>query len=155
MMTLNTRSDNEPYLIERNEGYFEYQLPVSVKAVVNWRGQIPLLKNERGEWELPGGKLDLGEDPAECLTREIEEELGWSVNVTEPFFAWIYKIRPNRHVFVLTYLADYSGDQQPILSNEHKEIVLVEPTDVGELEMPTPYKESIRAAVARGQFDTI
>ncbi|WP_020013136.1 hypothetical protein [Promicromonospora sukumoe] len=52
---LNTRSPGEPYLVERNPGYFEYQLPVSVKAVVGWRGRLPLLRNERDEWELPDG----------------------------------------------------------------------------------------------------
>jgi hypothetical protein len=55
---LNTRSTEEPYLIEPNPGYFEYQLPISVKAVINWKGRLPLLRNERDEWELPGGKLE-------------------------------------------------------------------------------------------------
>ena len=37
-----------------------YRLPVSVKAVILRGDTIVLLKNERDEWELPGGKLDLG-----------------------------------------------------------------------------------------------
>jgi len=40
-----------------------------------------LLKNEREEWELPGGKLDPGEAPMECVVREIAEESGWPVSV--------------------------------------------------------------------------
>lgn len=83
-MVLRTRSPEEPYLIERGPDYFEYQLPISVKAVLNWRGKLPLLKNERDEWELPGGKLDLGESPDRCLAREIKEELGWESRVGEP-----------------------------------------------------------------------
>lgn len=149
---LHTRSDAEPYLIERNPGYFEYQLPISVKAVINWRGRLPLLRNEREEWELPGGKLDLGESPAVTVAREIREELGWDAVVGEPFHAWVYRIFPERHVFVLTYLATYDGDASPAYSHEHKELVLVRPAEVEGLTMPRDYKDAVGQALARGHF---
>jgi ADP-ribose pyrophosphatase YjhB (NUDIX family) len=50
--------------------------PVSVKGVVAHDGRVLLLKNDRSEWELPGGRLELGETPEECVAREIEEETG-------------------------------------------------------------------------------
>jgi 8-oxo-dGTP pyrophosphatase MutT (NUDIX family) len=45
--------------------------PVSIKGVVVQAGRVLLLHNERDEWELPGGKLELGEGPAACVVREI------------------------------------------------------------------------------------
>ena len=35
-----------------------------------------------GLWELPGGKVEAGEDPARAAVREIAEELGCTVEVT-------------------------------------------------------------------------
>ena len=149
---LTTRTPEEPYLIERNPGYFEYQLPISLKAVINWRGRLPLLRNERDEWELPGGKLDHGENPTECLAREIQEELAWDATVGEPFHTWVYRVLPHRHVFVLTFLATYDGDAAPSYSDEHKELALVTPDEADGLNMPEDYRAAIRQAVERGHF---
>jgi 8-oxo-dGTP diphosphatase len=34
------------------------------------------------KWEFPGGKLEPGEDPADCIVREIEEELNLVIAVS-------------------------------------------------------------------------
>jgi 8-oxo-dGTP diphosphatase len=48
------------------------------------------------DWDLPGGVVDLGESPARCVVREIEEELGlvvavqalMAVNWLPPYRGW-------------------------------------------------------------------
>lgn len=43
--------------------------------------QRPLHKSQGGKWEFPGGKVQNGETPEECIVREIMEELDLSIKV--------------------------------------------------------------------------
>lgn len=53
---------------------------VSIKGIViDDEGRILLAREDNGKWEMLGGGLDHGEDPLECLKREIAEETGLAV----------------------------------------------------------------------------
>ena len=101
--------------------------PVSVKGVALQDGKVLLLENERREWELPGGKLELGEDPADCVAREIGEESGWDV-VTGPLLdRWQYRIRPGADVLIVTYGCHVRSAAPPVVGSEHKRAGLFSP----------------------------
>lgn len=119
--------------------------PVSVKGVLVRDGRVLLLKNERGEWELPGGKLELGEEPSVCVAREITEETGLVVTTGPVLDAWQYHIREGRDVLIVTYGCHPEGDQPPILSHEHEEIGFFTQAEVASLNMPLGYKHSIQS----------
>ncbi len=123
--------------------------PVSVKGIVIREGRVLLLRNERDEWELPGGKLDLGEEPASCVEREIAEEVGWTVTAGPILDAWQYHIRDGVDVLIVTYGCHTSTDAAPVVSNEHKEVGLFTATEAAALRMPDGYKESIAAWYAQ------
>jgi 8-oxo-dGTP pyrophosphatase MutT (NUDIX family) len=120
---------------------------VSVKGVVVRDGRVLLLRNERQEWELPGGRLELGETPPQCVAREITEEAGWVVETGPILDSWMYYIdQVERNVFIVTYgchLAGGQDDVDPVLSHEHKQIGLFTEDEVADLVMPQGYKTSI------------
>ncbi|WP_214107367.1 NUDIX hydrolase [Acrocarpospora catenulata] len=119
------------------------RFPVSVKGVIVRAGQVLLLRNERDEWELPGGKLELGEDPPACLSREISEETGWEAQIGPILDSWQYHIHEDADVLIVTYGATVDTDQPPVLSHEHKQIALFSEHEVENLRMPQGYKRSI------------
>ncbi|WP_338932771.1 NUDIX hydrolase [Streptomyces netropsis] len=122
--------------------------PVSVKTVaIGSRQRVLLLKNERQEWELPGGRLEHDDDsPETTVEREMLEETGWEVKAG-PLIdggVWIYEPIPGRRVLIVTYgctvLTPY---EKPVVSHEHKEIGLFAADEVPGLNMPDGYKRAI------------
>src|SRR5713101_6155130 len=89
--------------------------PVSVKGVTVQAGKVLLLENERAEWELPGGKLELGEDPPDCMVREIGEESGWTVMAGPLLDCWQYHIREGSDVVIVTYGCHVLSNDPPIV----------------------------------------
>ncbi len=99
----------------------QMKLPVSVKGIVAVGGRFLLLRNERDEWELPGGRLEPGETPAACCAREILEETALQVIVTALVDAWIYRPAVDRSVLILAYGCDLVGPDAVSISAEHAE----------------------------------
>jgi 8-oxo-dGTP pyrophosphatase MutT (NUDIX family) len=128
--------------------------PISVKGVVVLDGMVVLLKNERGEWELPGGRLELGEDPERCVAREVAEEVGWQVETGPILDAWLYHIFEGRDVFIVTYGCHLdAATGPPALSDEHSEVRLFAEDEVPGLDMPAGYKKSIATWFGRLRKD--
>jgi len=61
-------------------------LLVAACALIDADGRILLAQRPEGKslaglWEFPGGKVEPGETPEECLIRELDEELGVTTRV--------------------------------------------------------------------------
>lgn len=78
------------------------------RVLIARRGQGDALA---GKWEFPGGKIEPGETPEECLARELREELGIETRVGE---------------CVATSMYDYGRDAVELLAYR-AEIVAGEP----------------------------
>ena len=67
------------------------------------------------------GKLELGEDPPDCVVREISEETGWQVTAGPLLDCWQYHIREGSDVVIVTYGCHVLSSDPPVVSNEHKQ----------------------------------
>jgi len=118
---------------------------VSIKGVFSTpAGDVVLLLNERDEWELPGGRIEIGESPQECVKREINEELGLSVSVEKLLDTYLFEVIPNKYVFIATYACSLGSDFNPRISEEHKRIGTF-PQDALPYNLPDGYRTSIAA----------
>ena len=98
--------------------------------------------NDRDEWELPGGRIELGESPEECLAREFKEELSVVVRVEELLDTYLFEVIPGKHVFIVTYGCSIAGCYAPVLSEEHRKIGSFSVSSLPS-NLPMGYKRSI------------
>jgi 8-oxo-dGTP diphosphatase len=61
-------------------------LKLACGVITDKDGRVLLVRRNRPnhvQWELPGGKIDEGEDPVQTAVREIKEELGVAIEVVK------------------------------------------------------------------------
>lgn len=101
---------------------FARRFPVSAKGILIRDNSVLLVKNERQEWELPGGKLGSSESLIDCVSREFLEETGIAIEVGDLVTVWQYQVARNSRVIVVAYRCKAVGDCVPRVSPEHSQI---------------------------------
>jgi len=118
--------------------------PISIKGVLLVGSKVVLLRNERDEWELPGGRVDAGETHEQTLVREFREELQIEVEPLGRIDSYEFEVIPSKWVRVITYGCRLCGQFMPAVSAEHKEIGLHALGELGRIPLPEGYARSIR-----------
>ncbi len=135
---------------------------VSLKAFIVQDGRALLVQeSDTGYWELPGGRIDVGEerlDHAEILAREIAEELGPDLGVTTSLEAVTFaRQRPTDNVFqflVARVCRVISGEIR--LSDEHARAEWHTPETWAALQFPplSDYPQALKHLWAIAQSRT-
>jgi 8-oxo-dGTP diphosphatase len=121
-------------------------LPLKLVAkmyVQNKQGKYLLLKRSDddkyrpGEWDLPGGSVDQGEDPIDAVLREVKEET--NIEVTNYKILTTYSSVTNKHVVTLLYFGE-ALSEDIIVSREHSEFEWVSVKEILKKNMPDKYK---------------
>jgi mutator protein MutT len=95
---------------------------VVTAAVVEHDGRFLVTRRQRGVhlegfWEFPGGKCDAGEPLADCLARELREELDVASRVGDELFTTTHAY-PDRAVELHFFRCELLGDPRPLLGQE-------------------------------------
>lgn len=124
----------------------------TVKALFEKDKKILLVKDPKGVWELPGGRINHNEEPDQALKRELQEELGWSkVDIKDIVDSWSFSSEVNGtsyHFIVLTY-ACVSYEDRIKENDEYTEYRWIPVDEIDSLNMRDGYKQSIKKFLSK------
>ncbi|MDO8664691.1 MAG: NUDIX hydrolase [Candidatus Liptonbacteria bacterium] len=107
-------------------------------VIYNDNGKVLIIKRSKKNevlpeyWDIPGGTLEDGEDPATGAIREVKEETNLKIHNPSFYFekSNIDKNK-NRQFVTLVFFAKYLGDEIALNPDEHDEYKWIDISEVG------------------------
>ena len=96
------------------------QFPISIKSVIKDENRYLLLKNERDEWDFPGGKLENGFSAEQTLKREVLEESNLDIEIKNLVYFNQHMVN-NINVAIVIYDTSIISNNPILISFEHLE----------------------------------
>lgn len=103
-------------------------------------GQRPPGHTLAGEWEFPGGKIELGEQPQQALSRELQEELGIEAEIG-PLRLSTSHTFGDRGILILFYeVRFFRGEIKKI---HHSDLKWVHPEEIPKMNIPEANRRAL------------
>jgi 8-oxo-dGTP diphosphatase len=109
--------------------------------------KTPKAGKKNGIWELPGGRMDFGENVEQAFRREMREEIGFQkVKMGGLINTWSFtSIREGvNHHFMMFDFEIFTDESKIELSFEHTEYKWVREDDFENMDMKEGHKETLR-----------
>ena len=112
------------------------QINIRCRGIILHEGKLLVVKHAGGRdfYALPGGHLDFGEDPKECMKRELIEELGIAPDIGKLLYVHTFIQNDDKQTieffFEITNDADYllHAEKEKTHAHEIDECVWIECT---------------------------
>lgn len=119
---------------------------ISVKGIIYKDDSIFMLKDAKGNWELPGGRLDFGEHLADALRREFKEELAvTNFEIGRLVDVWDFSgvgDDYDYHIILVVYECKADLDNI-VISDEHTEHAWIASSALADYHMRDGYRQAI------------
>jgi len=121
---------------------------VSVKGILCRNNKVLVLKTaSRGNYELPGGRVDFGETIEEAFKREMKEELGFeNVRMGKFINVWtfLHDRKEAHYHFMILDFEIFSDEKEIKISTEHTDYKWIDANEIDAVNMRDGHKESLR-----------
>lgn len=88
----------------------------------------------RGQWSIPGGRVEFGESLEAAVVREVYEETGVEV-VCNRFLGWVERIGDDYHYVIMDFAVDVLSGSRPVAGDDAAQAKWVHLADVTELDV--------------------
>ena len=121
-------------------------------VVANNRGEVLILQRSKhddvlpGYWDIPGGTLEDGEDPAQGAIREIQEETGLVISDVRLFFQKSnVDTSKNKQFVTLVFHTKTSTTDVIVSPEDHDAHAWINPSKIGDYETVDSLVDCLRA----------
>jgi 8-oxo-dGTP diphosphatase len=132
---------------------------IAAKAVIVKDGKVLILREaatysegtQRGRYQLPGGRVEIGEHFEDALLREVREETGLDVAIEYPLYVgeWrpVIKGMPNQIIGIFFVCTPTSS--QVTLSDEHDDYQWIDPAKPDDFDIMDPEDKVLSRYIAQ------